>query len=123
MFYRPFGGGVEFGEQSVNALEREIQEELGQAIKDVKLLGVVENIFEFEGRTGHEIIFLYDATFVNEAMYGMDVIHGVEERLDTPLTGSWIGIDDVNHGRVVLYPAAIQPLVTALRQAVLHTRP
>lgn len=115
MFYRPFGGGVEFGELSGKALEREIHEELGQTIKDVRLLGVVENIFDFEGRTGHEIIFLYDAVFVNEAMYSMNLIQGVEERLDTQLTGSWISVDDVKHGRVLLYPAAIRPLVTALR--------
>ena len=96
-------------------MEREIHEELGQPIKDVQLLSVVENIFEFEGRTGHEIIFLYNAVFVNEAMYSMNLIHGVEEGLDTPLTGSWVSIDDVKHGRVVLYPAAIRPLVATLR--------
>jgi 8-oxo-dGTP pyrophosphatase MutT (NUDIX family) len=38
-FFRPIGGGIEFGETSAEAIEREVQEELGLAITDVRLLG------------------------------------------------------------------------------------
>lgn len=60
-FYRPLGGGVEFGEHSRDALAREIKEELNAEIEDAQLLGVIENIFTHEGRQGHEVVFVYDA--------------------------------------------------------------
>nr|WED69104.1 NUDIX domain-containing protein [Pectobacterium colocasium] len=41
----PLGGGVDFGELSQAAAEREVQEEISAATKDFLLLGVSENIF------------------------------------------------------------------------------
>ena len=58
-FYRLPGGKIEFGESSVEALHREIQEELGSEIENLRLLDVVENRFEYEGKRGHEIVFVY----------------------------------------------------------------
>ena len=44
-FQRPLGGHVEFGEYAADTLHRELLEEIGQAVTDVRLLGVLENIF------------------------------------------------------------------------------
>ncbi|WP_460164643.1 NUDIX domain-containing protein [Pseudomonas sp. S2_F03] len=52
---------MEFGETSAQAIVREVQEELGLAITDVRLLGTLENIFTYAGRPGHEIVQVYDA--------------------------------------------------------------
>jgi 8-oxo-dGTP pyrophosphatase MutT (NUDIX family) len=60
-FYRPAGGGIEFGEHSLDALRREMREELGAEIHSPLLLGVLENIFYYNGQPGHEIVFVYDA--------------------------------------------------------------
>ena len=68
-FYRPAGGGVEFGEYSQDALRREMREELGVEIEAPVLLGVLENIFFYNGRPGHEIAFVYDAQFVDRQLY------------------------------------------------------
>jgi len=57
--YRLLGGGVDFGESTIKALGREIKEELGAKITSAKLLGIEENIFNFNGRPGHEIVYLY----------------------------------------------------------------
>ncbi len=51
-FYCPPGGGIEFGESSEEALRREINEELGTDIENPRLLGVLENIFTYDGERG-----------------------------------------------------------------------
>jgi len=65
-FYRAPGGGVEFGETSVEALKREMLEEFAVEVGEIELLEVVENIFQFEGRGGHEICFIYKARIVDQ---------------------------------------------------------
>jgi 8-oxo-dGTP pyrophosphatase MutT (NUDIX family) len=59
VFLRAIGGGIEFGEPAEKALRREFIEELGVRLGRVQLLGVTENIFEFEGRPGHEIVHVF----------------------------------------------------------------
>ena len=68
-FHRPLGGHVEFGEYAEAAVRRELMEEIGQRLTGVALLAVVENIFEWEGATEHEIVFIYAASFRDAAAY------------------------------------------------------
>lgn len=58
-FHRLIGGSVELGETHREAVIREIDEELGARILDLTHLGIVENIFRYEGELGHELIALY----------------------------------------------------------------
>lgn len=58
-FYRAIGGGIEFGEHADHALKREFREELEVEIDQCLLLGVIENIFEFEGQPGHEYAHVF----------------------------------------------------------------
>lgn len=60
-FYRAPGGGIEFGETGEQALRREMVEGFAVKIEKVKYLGLVENIFDFEGSAGHEICLIYQA--------------------------------------------------------------
>ena len=53
------GGSVELGETHRDAIEREVQEELGAEIREIRFLATVENIFRIHGVLGHEIVFLY----------------------------------------------------------------
>ena len=73
-YCRPLGGSIEFGELSAEAVVREIREELGAEVRDVRLLGVLENLFTLDGRAGHEIVFVYDARFADESLYRQDGI-------------------------------------------------
>jgi len=68
-FHRPLGGHVEFGEYAALAVHREFQEEIGQRLAGVRLLGVLENIFTWQGSTQHEIVFLFTARFADPAAY------------------------------------------------------
>ncbi len=58
-FQRAVGGGIEFGETAVQALRREFREELDVALDEVRLLGVLENLFEYEGQPGHEYVHVF----------------------------------------------------------------
>lgn len=75
-FHRPLGGGVEFGESSAEAVVREIREEVGAEIADVRLLGVLENRFTYDGAPKHEVVFVFDARFVDAAHYEAPRITG-----------------------------------------------
>ena len=77
-FYRPLGGGVEFGESAAAALGREIREELGAEITELRLLGVLESVFEYAGRPRHEVVFVFDARFVDPSWYGRRELAVVE---------------------------------------------
>ena len=77
-FYRPPGGGVEFGERAIEAVRREIREEFGAEISDVRLLGTLETIFEYHGTPGHEIVFVFVARFVDGSYYEAERIVGTE---------------------------------------------
>ncbi|WP_082036827.1 NUDIX hydrolase [Pseudomonas rhodesiae] len=76
--FRPLGGGVEFGERSIDAIAREIREELDQPIWNVRLLGTLESIFTYLGKPGHEVVQVYDADFEDPALYAKPWLEGQE---------------------------------------------
>jgi ADP-ribose pyrophosphatase YjhB (NUDIX family) len=69
LFHRPLGGHVEFGEYTLDTVHREFREEIGQALTGVRLAGVLENIFEWNGAVQHEIVFIFTAAFADESAY------------------------------------------------------
>ncbi|MCP4307003.1 MAG: NUDIX hydrolase [bacterium] len=87
-FWVPVGGRVEFGEVSRDAIVREVEEELSAEITELELLGVLENVFRFDGSPGHEIVFVYDARFVDSSIYERSQVAGIEG--DEEFTAHWI---------------------------------
>jgi ADP-ribose pyrophosphatase YjhB (NUDIX family) len=51
LFHRPLGGHVEFGEYAADTVRREFVEEISQELAEVRLAGVLENIFTWGGTT------------------------------------------------------------------------
>lgn len=87
-YYRPLGGSIEFGEKSEETLIREINEEISADITDLRQLGVLENIFWYEGNRCHQIVFIYDARFKDIQLYGRDTING-QEADGSEIIGMW----------------------------------
>lgn len=77
-FLRPVGGGIEFGENSLEAIKREILEEIKAEMMDIELVKVYENLFCFDGKAGHEIVFVYQAKFIDSYFYQQDVVEAYE---------------------------------------------
>jgi nicotinamide-nucleotide amidase len=110
-FHRLLGGHVEFGELAVDAVVREVGEELGVDFLEPRLLGVLESIFVAEGRPGHEVVFVYTGQ-VEHA----DVVPpggGLFHDLDTPIWVEWRRLDGVGED-LPLYPAGLQSLLDGL---------
>jgi len=106
-FFRPLGGGIEFGETSKEALIREFKEEINAEIKAVKLLEVFENIFKYEKQAMHEIIFLYEAEFIDKSWYLKDNIE-IKARHEGR-RAAWVEIDKLKES--IIYPRGINKLL------------
>lgn len=108
-FYRPVGGGVEPGERAIAAAEREVLEELNQPITDLRLLGVLENLFVSKGKPGHEIIYVFDGRFVDRALEEQDVILGMEAD-GSPIRAVWRSLDSFDHYHRLVPPGLLDLL-------------
>jgi 8-oxo-dGTP pyrophosphatase MutT (NUDIX family) len=104
-FYRPLGGGIEFGERAEETIRRELREEIGAEVASVQYLFTLENIFTFDGKAGHEIVMVYDGRLVDEAYYAQAMIEGQEFDgfRQAPLKAVWMRIEEFGLG-APLYP-------------------
>lgn len=110
-FYRPLGGGIEFGERGIDAVAREIHEELGAAVRDLAYLGALENIFTYDGKPGHEIVLVYDGSFVKSSLYGRERLTGREG--DALITVVWKPLTAFGPGSPPLYPDGLLELLSS----------
>lgn len=68
-FCRLLGGGMEFGEMSQETLRREFREELGVELVNLRRLDVREDVFTYNNKAGHEILFIYEAELADKTLY------------------------------------------------------
>ena len=110
VFYRPPGGEINFGEPSEVALRREIKEELGVELRHPTLLGVLENLFTFDGEPGHEIVFVYDAELADRQLYETERFTGKESN-GVIFNALWLDIDSIGPDSPPVYPAGLIELL------------
>ena len=113
-FYRPLGGEIEFGELAADAARREIREEIGAELTDLRLLDIFENHFTFMGEQGHELVWVYEGTFADASLYECEVIECDE--YGESFEAHWVPLDVFVKGGPALYPDGLLDLLTVGRQ-------
>ncbi|HEY9763270.1 MAG TPA: NUDIX hydrolase [Trichocoleus sp.] len=108
-FFRSLGGGIDFCETSRDAIVREIQEELGAEISDVHLVGILESIFLYQGEPGHEIVFVYDARFVDASLYDREKLTVQEGKHQ--FTATWKSLEQMTGPGQQLVPEGLAALL------------
>ncbi len=110
VFYRPLGGTIEFGEYSAQTIAREMREELGAQVADVRYLFTLENVFTYNGQQGHEIVLVCEGAFADESLYR-------REHLDVAADGGqpgvarWMPLDAFASGKpLVAFASGTPPL-------------
>ena len=102
-FYRCLGGGIEFLEKSSDALKREFKEEIGANIIIKDYLGMAENIFTYQGKKAHELIFFYSIEIPDK--YYKNEYNILDE--DDSCKAKWIDINDFKSKKKILYPEEV----------------
>lgn len=110
IYYRPLGGTIELGEPSSETIVREIQEELGENVIHLDLLGTLENIYTVQGNIGHEIVQVYDGRFQNLTLYEQPEFRIVESNGESQRV-LWKPLDDFATGNPPLYPNGLYELL------------
>ena len=110
-FYRPLGGEIEFGETAADAARREILEEVGAEIDELRLISVFENIFTFLGARGHELVWAFEASFKDPKHTRGDVV--VCNEGGSAFEAHWVPLDIFIRGEAPLYPDELLPALMA----------
>jgi ADP-ribose pyrophosphatase YjhB (NUDIX family) len=112
------GGRPRLFESSLDALVREMKEEITTHVEVLRLLWVVENFFEYVGERMHEVSFYYQMSLPEESPYrdvGMDF---TGQEGDVTLLFHWFRIDEIE--RVRLLPTFLRTALGALPDSPVH---
>lgn len=107
---RPLGGGIEFGETWQEALHREFVEELKINVTVCEPSIVMENLFQHEGVSGHEILFIADVIFP-EGEYSQNDFIVYSDDAGVPQIARWFDVDALDNDGPGLYPMGLKALL------------
>lgn len=101
-FYRALGGGIDFGESSIDALKREFKEEIQAELTNIDYLGCLENIFVYHNNLQHELIQLYRCDFVDLKFYELEELKFMEKKRKKKAL--WVPLEQFKSGELILFP-------------------
>ncbi len=117
-FYRPIGGGIEFGEAAADTVTREVMEEIQAEVADLLYLGTLENIFEYDGKPGHEICLIFDGCFLDEERNVDDyTVQGLGDD-ELLFTAMWKSLDFFRESNAPLYPDGLLEMLDKIKKIV-----
>ena len=71
-FANLIGGRVQLGENTIDAIKREMKEEIGVDVKKQKLILIAENFFQWQGKKVHEMLFVYQVELAKKYLKQLD---------------------------------------------------
>ena len=104
------GGHVEPGETVLQAVHRELGEEIGRSVRHLRKVAILANTWPRGGDTVHETMHLYTGWFTPQPS-------GCLPRSPEPGTRlQWATLDDLHQRRVHLQPPAVWPYIVTAAQ-------
>ncbi len=110
------GGRVELLEPAQETIQREMLEELNVKVTVERLVWVVENFFELNQKSYHEVAFFFLLTFPESSPLS-DItrdLHGVEP--DRRLLFRWFPVAQLE--QILLYPTFLRTALKSLPQGI-----
>jgi 8-oxo-dGTP pyrophosphatase MutT (NUDIX family) len=102
-FLIPVGGAVEPGESPEDAVAREVWEEIGVEVEAPKLIGVLEDTFDYEGGVVNGIVFCYLA----EAESIRSFPDAAREEDGGEVALEWMSLERLGKERRPVFPAVL----------------
>ena len=84
------GGHIDFSEKAEEALEREMQEEIGKSISNLKFIGANENYFNKDGDKHHEFNLVFSG----------EIPDGEVKALEDYLEFAWIDLNFLDQEKI-----------------------
>lgn len=112
-FVRGVGGGIEYGERGAAAVLREFREELAVDVTVGARLGVLENLFRWEGRLAHEIVQVFAVTSPDFDGWPLGQERPIRDS-DQGTTARWVALSDLARDHPICYPPGIVDLARLL---------
>jgi inorganic pyrophosphatase len=101
------GGRGELGESAQEAVVREMFEELGEVAEVRRLLWVLENFFDYQEKSWHEISFFFLLSLPpGSPVYSRVEFEGYEPVIEAKLVFRWFSLDALNS--ITLYPVFLR---------------
>lgn len=98
------GGKVHEYEESIDALKREVKEELGWSLIDISLLAISEELVHDKGLNHHQINLIYKAIYTGDIKE--QEFHGLEGEW---IRFKWIDVEKIENYKI--YPTKIKEII------------
>ena len=89
------GGHVELGESTIDAIKREMNEELKINVEIENLFCVNENIYDFDGKVNQEINYYYTLKPLEELPNEKFIVNEIDKGIPKEHVFHWIDINDL----------------------------
>jgi ADP-ribose pyrophosphatase YjhB (NUDIX family) len=113
------GGRTEMGEAAEHTIRREMREELSTDVEVIRLLWFVENFFDYDGLSYHEISLYFLIRFPRDsAPLAIDAFDSRDG--NTTLHFQWFPVEEETLERLPLFPSFLTAGLLKLPTSVTH---